>query len=359
MRESKEQRTKDGRQKGKHSFPWGVQSSSLWHRWGRLSLGVIFSAGVIAWLASTLDLYQVLFALGQANYSWVGLSILAVLLTLWARVLRWQVLLDSNVVNPSGTLQALVLGQLLNLILPARLGDLGRAYLVTQKGYPSQAQALGTVALEKLWDIILLLGLVVGLAFWQTLPSWVAVPAHLTGISGGVLLAGIVLLLLFRRTLTSKWFHLGRWAETAPLPYSKGFLWLGRITGRLADGLEGLRRPRVILAAGNWSLFAWFFGALTNLALLKAFGLPFSMGIALFLLAVLQMGVAVPSVPGRIGVFEGLCLVTLAIFGIETNTALAYGVMLHAVVLLPPVILGLWWLLRLDLASRQTIWKLT
>lgn len=358
MRESKEQTTKYGRQKGKRSFLWTVQSSSLWHRWGRLSLGVIFSAGVIAWLASTLDLYQVLFALGQANYSWVGLSILAVLLTLWARVLRWQVLLDSNIVSPSGTLQALVLGQLLNLILPVRLGDLGRAYLITQSGYTSQAQALGTVALEKLWDIILLVILVVGLAFWQPLPSWITIPTRLMAAGGGILLIGIAILLFFRHTLALRGLGLDRGAGFAGWSYSKGIHWLSRAAGRLLDGLEGLRRPRVMLAAGNWSLLAWFFGAVTNLALLKAFGLPFSIDIAFFLLAVLQMGVVVPSVPGRIGIFEGLCLVTLAFFGIEANTALAYGVMLHAVVLLPPVILGLWWLLRLDVASRQAIWEL-
>jgi uncharacterized membrane protein YbhN (UPF0104 family) len=135
--------------------------------------------------------------------------------------------------------------------------------------------------------------------------------------------------------------------------------WLAGVVGRLVDGLTGLQRPHVMLAAGGWSVLAWFFGALTNLALFKAFGLPLSLGIALILLAVLQLGVAVPSVPGRIGVFEGLCLVTLALFGVEANLALGYGIVLHAVVLLPPVALGLWWLMRLDAGSRRAVWKLT
>jgi hypothetical protein len=76
------------------------------------------------------------------------------------------------------------------------------------------------------------------------------------------------------------------------------------------------------------------------------------------LLAVLQLGVAVPSVPGRFGVFEGLCLLTLAVFGVEANLALAYGVMLHGVVLLPPLVLGSWWLVRLNWPARQTIREL-
>jgi len=124
---------------------------------------------------------------------------------------------------------------------------------------------------------------------------------------------------------------------------------------QLIQGLTGLGRPRIMLAAGGWSLLAWFFGALTNWALLNAFNLPTSMGIALLLLVVLQLGVAVPSLPARVGVFEGLCIAVLGLFGVNPNLALAYGVMLHVVVLLPPVILGLWWLLRLEPDARSTM----
>jgi len=313
----------------------------------------MISLAFIVWLAATLDFQNVVLALRGVDPIWAGLSLLMVLLTLWARVRRWQALLESDRVSTGGTLQALVLGQLLNLIFPARLGDVGRAYLITQAGYPSQAQALGTVALEKLWDVVMLLGLVIALSFWYPLPAWVTIPARLTSTAGGLVLLGIVTLLFFRHQPAIRRLGQQRWSDLARRH------WLIRLTGRLIDGLESLRRPRVMLAAGSWSFLAWFFGMLTNLTLLKAFGLPFSLLIAALLLAVLQMGVSVPSVPGRIGVFEGLCLVTLALFGIEANRALAYGLLLHGLVLLPPVSLGLWWLLRLDVAARQGVWELT
>jgi uncharacterized protein (TIRG00374 family) len=323
---------------------------------------VLISVGVMFWLARTIDLQQILFALRDVNYAWVLVGLLMVLLTLWTRVLRWQVLLDSKQVTASGTMPPLVMGQLLNLITPARLGDLGRTYLVAQEGYPSQARALGTVALEKLWDIVLLVGLVLGLSMWQPLPTWLTLSTRLTAVGGGILLGGILAILLFRRRVAAWGSRFSQWSEVSlrrlpKLPYI--LKWLAGATERLVDGLAGLHRPRVMLTAGAWSLLTWLLGALTNLALFKAFGLPLSMGIALLLLAVLQIGVALPSVPGRIGVFEGLCLVTLGLFGVEANLALGYGVVLHAVVILPPVVLGLWWLLRLDTASRRAIWKST
>jgi uncharacterized membrane protein YbhN (UPF0104 family) len=342
-----------GKEKPKNLAPsWQAPLLSFWQGWGRSVIGIIFSLGVILWLVATLDLHQVLLALAEVNFFWVGLGLMTVFLTVGIKSLRWKALLHSRQVTICGTVKALALGQLLNMIFPARLGDLGRVHLITQAGYPSRAQALGTIALEKLWDIILLLGLVVGLYFWYPLPRWLTLSARLVAASGAILLAGILILLLLRRHQASRWPLLSQWTES--------IRWQGsiRIAGRLLDGLSNLQRPRVMLAAAGWSLLAWFFAGMTNLVLLKAFGLSVSVGIAFFLLVVLHLGVAVPSMPGRIGVFEGLSLVVLALFGIEANVALAYGIILHTIVLLPPVILGLWWLLRLDAASRRVIWKL-
>jgi uncharacterized protein (TIRG00374 family) len=336
-----------------------VRASSFWRGWGQPILGVLLSAGVILWLIRNLDFRHMLLALQGVDLLWVGLGLLTVVLTLWARVLRWRALLDCRDISLSDILKALVLGQLVNLVFPGRVGDLGRAHLITQAGYNNWAQALGTVALEKLWDIILLVGVIFILSFWQPLPVWVTMPARLTAAAGGILLATMMALLLLRRFLLPNWVPFSRHIDGASGPCSKLLFRAGQLITHFSDGLAGLQRPGVMLTAGAWSLLVWLFGAWTNLSLLKAFGLPFSMGIALFLLAVLQVGVAVPSLPGRIGVFEGLCLVTLSLFGIEANLALGYGVMLHAVVLLPPMALGLWWLLRLDSASRQAIWKST
>jgi hypothetical protein len=314
---------------------------------------------VIIWLGRTLDFRRTLLVLRDVNYAWVSAGLLAVLLTLWARVLRWQALLDCRDLAALGTLRALVLGQLVNLILPARLGDLGRAYLVARAGYPSQAQALGTVALEKLWDVALLIGLIFGLSLWHPLPAWVTIPARVAAVASGALLAGVVVLLVLRRHLSVKAAHWERRIGMARWQHSTALGWLGRFVGRLLDGLGGLHNPRLMALVGGWSLVVWSLGALTNLALLKAFALPPSMEIALFILAVLQVGVSVPSLPGRFGVFEGLCLAVLAAFGVDANLALGYGLVLHLVVLLPPVALGVWWLLRLDSAARRLIWSPT
>ncbi|MEE8391601.1 MAG: lysylphosphatidylglycerol synthase domain-containing protein, partial [Anaerolineae bacterium] len=108
----------------------------------------------------------------------------------------------------------------------------------------------------------------------------------------------------------------------------------------LLDGLEGLIHPQTLLWGLLGSLVVWGLGAATNYCVLRAFELTSSVTPVLLLLAALQAGVAVPSLPGSVGVFEGICIAVLTLFGIGQEKALATGLALHVVVFVPPVLLG-------------------
>ena len=80
--------------------------------------------------------------------------------------------------------------------------------------------------------------------------------------------------------------------------------------------------------------------AATNLLVLQSFNLPVPGITAFVLLVVLQIGTAVVSVPGNVGVFHYLTVVTLAAWDVPQPTALAVAIVLHLVSLGPKVILG-------------------
>jgi uncharacterized membrane protein YbhN (UPF0104 family) len=82
----------------------------------------------------------------------------------------------------------------------------------------------------------------------------------------------------------------------------------------------------------GWTVAFWLVAALTNFLLLLAFDLPPSPLAALFLLAVLQGGVAVPSTPGKVGVFHYLCQLALSVFGVPATVGFGYGLVLHVLV---------------------------
>jgi len=115
--------------------------------------------------------------------------------------------------------------------------------------------------------------------------------------------------------------------------------------GQTRYGLASLvvvRRPRRLIGLIGWSLIVWLLSALTNHLAFLALELAMPVWAPLLLLVVLQVGVAVPSSPGRIGVFQYLTILTLALFSIEKEVALGYSVVLYLVVYAPIAVLGAW-----------------
>jgi hypothetical protein len=223
-------------------------------------------------------------------------------------------------------------GQLVNALLPARLGEVARFYILGRDEGVSNATVLGTIAAEKAFDVLFLL-VAAGLAAVLTsLPAWLhRALASMAGLGVAVLLAALA---MPRPRIAAAGERLASW-----LPGGLA-IGLSRLLERGLAGLEGLRRPRLAAAACAWSAAIWTLAAGTNLVLFWAFDLQLSIGAALLLLTLLHVGTAPPSSAGRVGVFHALTLLGLRTFGVESATALAYATVLHAVVYLPQILLG-------------------
>ncbi|MEE8391336.1 MAG: lysylphosphatidylglycerol synthase domain-containing protein, partial [Anaerolineae bacterium] len=148
--------------------------ATRWYRNWRFWLGGTVSLALVAWAIWSLDWRQVWRVLRSAHVGWIALAIATVLLTIGARVLRWRGLLLPQSFDLATLLTALLMGQVVNYVVLSQLGVLVRAAAL---GQGNRARALGTVALEKLWDVVMLLGLVAALSFGSTLPDWLTLPA--------------------------------------------------------------------------------------------------------------------------------------------------------------------------------------
>lgn len=307
-----------------------TESRVRWVQVGRwvVGLGV---AGLSCWLlVRDLDWQAVAAALGSADYRWVTAGVLAIIATFFTRAQRWRALLWQAEVCLRPAMTALLVGQVVNLALPMRSGDVVRAVWIGPEKGTGAAEALGSVAVEKVWDLLALLACGLILLALTPLPGWFAHSTEGTALAlvlgGGLLWAGL------------RWqVPLFRWAGRllAYLPAGWDQALLPRLQ-RLANGLEAIRRPDVSVRALFWTGLTWGLGALANLAVLAAFGIPSAVA-ALFLQAALMAGVQVPT-PGRLGIFEGICVVSLALFGLPRDQALAVGLVLHLVVMGPPLV---------------------
>jgi glycosyltransferase 2 family protein len=243
-------------------------------------------------------------------------------------------------ITPQRTLMALLAGQALNLLYPARIGDVSRAYLVDQSG-TKRAFMLGTVVLEKLLDSLVYVLLFAILVLILPLPTWISSSGYTFAILTALSL-GMVFLLAYR----IEWFTglLQRVISWLPAIIEN------RIQRWIFSGLKSLgilKSKRSLVQLFVLSMITWIIPIFTNHLTLLALEIHLPLTASLLTMILLQASVAIPSVPGRIGLFEYMCVLSLSVFGIAEGTAFTYGVLLHVIALLPSTLAGIlfFWLL--------------
>lgn len=270
----------------------------------------------------------------QANYLWVAAATGLTLLTLYGLGWRWRILLRPKDDIPMDRLFRLnVISQYVNIIAPARLGEVVRAYLTSKESRVTGGYALGTVAIERVFDFF------VFVALWAAAPAFFVLRGELKGAMVAVVAcgaaAGVLILLVVKPGIfLAVADFLVRFLPVRGRERAKGFI---RNAVEAFDSLKCVR----ILAALLGLTFVLIAGqALTNFFLFMAMGVKLSLWPTLFVLLAVHAGNIPPSLPGKVGLFEYAVILALSVFAVPRDQALSYGVMLHLVAFLPKIILG-------------------
>jgi uncharacterized protein (TIRG00374 family) len=293
-------------------------------------LGLGLSAGALFLSLRQIQWENAQAALMGLNGPLVVLTLVTAITTTLAKGLRWRRLLVPHRVPLKSLLFALAVGQVINGLLPGRVGELARAYLLDERVHLGKARLLGTILVEKLLDTLMLLALLLTVLVFSgnVVPSWFRTSAlPLAGIA--FLLLALLLLAGKARSLLKCSFRL--------LPSR----WRQRLL-RSLEGMGDLHQVGILAGGLGWSLLIWALAAGTNYVLLGAFRLEQQVPVvaSIVILVAIHLGSLLPTAPAQIGVFHYLCLVSLAAFGVQRSAALSYAVVLHVAVYLPTIILG-------------------
>jgi len=298
-----------------------------WRFW----LGILLGLVSIIWLALTVDWTEVRTALRDLDYRYVLVATVLNLASVPLRALRWRLMFRTYRPPAFGKLvRAMLIGQAVNVLAPARLGDLVRATLA---GIGRTTYVLGTLMVEISLDLLMLAALVILMLTQVTLPAWWRGSGEALLLTAGGALGAVALLVLARRWIAGRLDRMrARWQQ----PF------LQRLLAGVAQALHALDilGGPALLAALGCSVVIWVTYTSVNYVLLGAVVERPTVLAALFLLAVLQLGVAVPSSPGRIGVYHYLCIQALAVFGIGDAKSLSYALVLHLISVVLPMVLG-------------------
>ena len=298
-------------------------------------MGVIISLSALLIAVRGVKPERLFQALSDADYRWLALPIVLVLLGLLARAKSWKTLM-ADAVPLSQAFDALCQGYLLNNLLPLRLGELGRAYIVSRKGRIGAMGALSSIVVERLIDAsISLMGLSVGLLTLFA-PDW----ARELAWAAALVLAGAIAILVIGVIRRRSWL-----AILAHLPERR----LGWVHGAAQDFLAGLKsvgRPRRLLHAAFWSLLAWTAVWVEFWVLMRMFGLHGSLVAPLFVSGVIAFGAALPASPGALGVYELAAVASMRVFGFSVEDALSVAIIGHLLLFLITASIGAWGMSR-------------
>ena len=302
-----------------------------WRFWG----GILVSLLCLYAVARGVDWHTLWVALSETRLVWLVPAFGILVGGMWARALRWRLLLQSAPGLRTGRLFNLVnISYLVNNVAPFRLGDLVRAYLCAELERLNVMQALSTLVIERLGDTLAIVLLLLVLLPAVSLPAYVLRSALGIGLAA-LAAASLLSLLALRREwglsvldrLSARWPLLTR----TPL---RGLL------ASAVDGLAAMGSWRKAAGVLAWSCAIWIATAVQFYVVMRAAQLRLPFAAALTVLCLTSLGMVVPSSPGYVGVFEYLTVVGLSFFGVGRETALSYALLLHALSLVSLVILG-------------------
>lgn len=273
-----------------------------------------------------------------ANADFPHLVAAAVVLTIGCtvRAFRWQLLFFPHRDLSRMRLFAIInIGYLLINILPARVGELARAYLIGRGGQVSAAHALSTIVVERIYDTLLAVLLLAATSSSIPIPRWAVQGGLMVGSATLALAALLFVLAGQREWLLSLW----GWA-------TERVRWLGRpgLEEGLRSALEGLailRRGEVALGVLGWSTVVWACNLGTFYLVMQALAMDLPWTAAGLTVSVIALSMIIPSSPGYVGVFEEAVILSLGLLAVERETALAYALVAHALTYAVPNLLGL------------------
>ena len=266
------------------------------------------------------------------------------------RSVRWQYLLEPvGAVTFRNSFRATTIGFAATSLLPARAGEFLRPYVLARREGFSAAAAFATVVLERVLDLLtVVLLLATFLVFFdpgmsqrnRTLYGAVRVGGSF-GVVTAIVLLGVMFALAGRPdTVTRTVLKL-----EMVVPRRAAHL-IARLAGLFAEGLAVVRDPVRLVVALGWSVALWLSIAFGIWATSRAFHIVLPFAGSFLILALLSVGVAVPT-PGGIGGFhEAFRLGATAFYGVSNDRAVGAAIVLHAASFIPMTLIGLLYFAR-------------
>ena len=274
--------------------------------------GVIISIIGIYWAFKDFMFVEFAKSIQTINYIYLLLATFFLWISVWLRAMRWRYLLRKDVkITTASLYRAELMGYFGNNVLPLRLGELMRAYLIGREWNISKSYIFGTVVLERVLDTLTLATLALLLIFYYPLEE--SVREFIIWNGGVILVVIMILLIILHHIKTIKGNH-------AVLNALK----------QMIEGLLSIRKSS-IFSLTVLSILIWGIYYLDVYLLQCAFQFNLSFSQVLMVLVLSSLALAIPSAPGMIGTFHAAVKYTMVdLFGYTAHDSNSFAIFMHA-----------------------------
>jgi glycosyltransferase 2 family protein len=322
-----------------------VRSKRFW-------IGAAISLVFIVLLLRKTDLHEVWYAWSHAQPQWLLAGVAVYFCSITLRAFRYRFILLSRISLTTRQLfPILSIGYASNNILPARTGELVRAYVLGERYEVSKMFALGTIAVERLFDGLALIGILITTAlFLHAASSGPLRELALLTIPVFAIAFAVFLSVLASPRLSEmaavKVVRLApeRWREK-----------LEELALAFISGLGSLRHPKWFTIVVVSSAVTWTMEGIVFACVGQALDMHFALGYYLMAASAANLAITVPSSQGGIGPYDFFAAQVMILAGASASVAAAFALAVHALVILPITLVGLFFLWRMHLHLNQAV----
>jgi uncharacterized protein (TIRG00374 family) len=294
-----------------------------------------------------MDIAKLIAAFKEMDWRFLALGVACNFASYFFRGVRWLfLLLPLQRIPLRPVYAATIIGYMANNILPARLGEFARAYVLAQRHGLRVTAVFATLVIDRLWDGFTVLVILVATLFTVKLPPAMGdVQEKLTAV-------GMVMVAIYLVVIVVMFFLKRYTAPTKVLmqrclaPFPARF---GEMAVKMMDSfLAGLKMgtPLALLAVVLSSVIIWFFALLPVDLVMRAFGIVLPPAAAMLILVFLVFAVMAPAAPGAIGTYHIACMYGLKAFSVPLEKAMSIAIVMHGINFFPVIIVGFYYLLR-------------
>ncbi len=301
----------------------------------KLFLGIIIGAFFVYLSFRGIDLNGINTGLKNANLFFIIPFLCLMTIIQILRSYRWGIILRPILkIDQFSLFSVTSVGFLAVIAIPARIGELARPYLISTKTGTSMSSALGTIMVERVFDALTVLTAFFIVLLFTPLPPWL-IKGSFFFLFVVLIFIGLMVSLIFRKETSLKIVS----------PVLKIFpgewrLKLMKLIDSLIDGFKIIPRLRSMCYIAFLSIVIWVTDAVAMYILFFAFDIDLPLSAAFVLMAVIIIGIAIPTAPGFVGNWHFFCVLGLGLFGINKTDALTYAIVLHFLSIGIVVILG-------------------